>query len=260
MYMYLKVPTAKKPIAELDPTPWMSAEHPTGEVLRKLLEFGQRSNNALRKRRGGAVRDETGGKRLRVTDICDIVRESGVRQALVLQAKAEETARSGDDALAKFCTSHGTLRLQEHLNAAWAVLDAPKKLQAPPTRIEKLRDCALSRQCTCGGVWKAGAALVLQDDPEDTALVGRDVCCALAVGARRGVHMGIVGVPGCGKSMLFQPLEDIFELFEPRADVGVLGREAGVAAEEDAVARRLDNHRRPERRVAIVQPAAGEVL
>jgi hypothetical protein len=47
---------------------------------------------------------------------------------------------------------------------------------------------------------------------------------------------------------------------EALADVGVLRRETGVAAEEDMVARRADRHRRPQRRVAVLQPAAGEVL
>lgn len=216
MYEYLKVPTEKKPITELDGDAWASPLHPRGDMLKRLLAAGQRSSRALQGRtaRRGAQGGD-GEQRFRVVDIFSLVRESGIKQALVLQAKAEEMAKGGDDALAKFCTSHGSLRLQEHLNAAWAVLDAPKKLQPPPSRIDKLSTHAREGACVCGGVWKGGAALVLRNNHEDLNLFGRDVCRALLVGARRGVNMGLVGVPGSGKSMMFQPLESIYETMAP---------------------------------------------
>ena len=47
---------------------------------------------------------------------------------------------------------------------------------------------------------------------------------------------------------------------EALADGGVLAGQAGVAAEEHTMARRLDDERRPQRRVAVLQRAAGEML
>ena len=40
----------------------------------------------------------------------------------------------------------------------------------------------------------------------------------LALGAKRGVNMAIVGEPGCGKSMILQPLEEIFRTMPPPED------------------------------------------
>ena len=169
------------------------------------------------KRRGG---EEEGAvtKRVKVSDVYEIVRSGGFRHALALQAHAEKLANDGDPTLARFCTTHGTSRLQDHLNAAWAVIDAPRALSAPPTRLAKLQECATKRQCVCGGVWKAGAALVLQNNGEDPKEFGMMVCRALSVGARRGVNMAIVGEPGCGKSMILQPLESIYRTMAPPED------------------------------------------
>lgn len=37
-----------------------------------------------------------------------------------------------------------------------------------------------------------------------------EVCRALEVGARRGVNVAIIGEPGCGKSMPFEPFDGIY--------------------------------------------------
>src|SRR5215475_2535663 len=44
------------------------------------------------------------------------------------------------------------------------------------------------------------------------------------------------------------------------ADRGVLVGEPGIAAEEYRLARRANDHRRPQRRIAIVQPTSREML
>ena len=230
MYEYVRKPSAKKPLSELDAEFFLSAAHPRGNALRRLLEAGAASSRALAGKRargpGGRGAAQTSGeaapgetaKRIRVADIYDIVRAGGFRHALALQAHAEVLSRQGDVSLARFCTSHGTTRLQEHLNAAWAVIDAPTSLVPTPTRLEKLKECAMYHRCVCGGVWKAGAAFVLENNGEDAALFGRDVCRALALGAKRGVHMAIVGEPGSGKSMILQPLETIYRTMPPPED------------------------------------------
>ena len=227
MYEYVRKPSAKKPLSEMDAEFFLSADHPRGGALRRLLEAGARSSRAYGGRRAraasgagseaGSVPTET-PKRLRVGDVYGVVRSGGFRHALALQAHAENLAQQGDPSLAQFCTTHGTVRLQEHLNAAWAVLDAPRSLAAAPTRMAKLRQFASSEPCICQGIWKAGAAFVLVNNGEDTKLFGRDVCRALALGAKRGMNMAIVGEPGSGKSMILQPLESIFRSMPPPED------------------------------------------
>ena len=41
MYSYLRVPGPKKPLAELDPTPFYSPGHPQGDDLKSILELGE---------------------------------------------------------------------------------------------------------------------------------------------------------------------------------------------------------------------------
>ena len=41
MFSYIKTPSAKKPLSELDPEVWLSVDHPRGDVLRRLLEAGE---------------------------------------------------------------------------------------------------------------------------------------------------------------------------------------------------------------------------
>ena len=110
------------------------------------------------------------------------------------------------------------MRLQEHLNAAWAVLDAPAGLVPPPTRMGKLEDAARRAPCVCGGIWQTAAAFALANNNEDPHVFGRDICRALAVGARRGLNIAMVGEPGSGKSMILQPLEKIFRSMPPPED------------------------------------------
>ena len=218
MYQYIRSPTAKKPLSELDAEIFLSLDHPRGDTLRRLLEAGARSTH----NRQGAPRSASGAegvgrvsKRMRVADVYELVRAGGFRHALALQAHAEGLARQGSSTLAEFCTTHGTARLQEHLNAAWAVIDAPGAMVAAPTLLAKLRECASSRGCVCGGTWKAGASFVLENNGEDVPRFGRDICRALALGAKRGVNIAVVGVPGSGKSTILQPLEAIFSTLPP---------------------------------------------
>ena len=91
-------------------------------------------------------------------------------------------------------------------------------MEVPPERLAKLRHCATHGLCTCGGVWKPGAAFVLENNAECPNKFGHDICRALALGARRGVHIAMIGEPGSGKSMILQPLELIYKSMPPPED------------------------------------------
>lgn len=51
MYEYLRVPTKKKPVFELDPTPYFSVNHPQGDALRDVLTKGQRAKGLQGRRK-----------------------------------------------------------------------------------------------------------------------------------------------------------------------------------------------------------------
>lgn len=80
------------------------------------------------------------------------------------------------------------------------------------SRMDLLRSAARDGSCTCQGVWAPGALQVLQHAGEDVPKFCQDMCRALELGACRGVNMAIIGEPGCGKSMLFEPLDLIFSV------------------------------------------------
>lgn len=57
-----------------------------------------------------------------------------------------------------------------------------------------------------------GATLVLENNGESPVQFGHDVYAALALGAKRGVNMAIVGGPGMGKSMVFESMDEVFNV------------------------------------------------
>ena len=91
MYQYVRKASSKKPLAELDPEFYMSPEHPRGDPLRRLLESGEKCTRMQAGKwrgassSGGGDPDPAGSearasKRVRVSDIYDVVRQGGFRQ------------------------------------------------------------------------------------------------------------------------------------------------------------------------------------
>ena len=214
MFAYLRCPTPKKPLPELDSSPFWSADHPTGDLLQRLLaagakaDIGQRGKKRKASGSGQAAGDEHQLK-FRTADLYGLVKRTGIRTALDLRAHAQSLAENGDVSLAEYCTVSGTA-LQERVDAAWGVHDAPRDLAACASdRVQKLR-LAADWPCKCCGRWLPGALFVLGNNGEDPMRFGHDIYEALAVGAKRGLNMAIIGGPGMGKSMVFESLDTIF--------------------------------------------------
>ena len=214
MYMYITTATTKKPIHEIDDEIYHSPHHPRGDELRSLLQAGHRVNNALGARKRNPKNDdeaEEAQKRVRSGDIYELVAEQKLRTVLDVQSQAAENAAKGDTRLAKFCTSVGVDKLGEIIRSATAVVEAPAALALrASSRMDRLRKAGSDGACSCEGQWIPGATRVLQNNGEDVKQFCGDVLRALDLGPCRGVNMALVGVPGCGKSMLFEPFDQIF--------------------------------------------------
>ena len=226
MYRYVACQSVRKPLSELDAELFLSLQHPRGQLLQRLLEAGDKHDHIV-KRKACKRTDPTAqspatpaldvpdGKRFRAGDLYSLVKGTEIRNAAALQTQAQQLANDGKPALAEFCTVRGSISLQELLDAAWAVHDAGvATLQSRPSdfRIGKLRAAARDSQCVCGGIWLPGALRVLAHNNCSAAEFGHDVFRALNLGAKRGVNLAIVGPPGCGKSMLLEPLEVMFKV------------------------------------------------
>ena len=219
MYAYLTRPSTKKPLSELDAEVYLSPLHPRGDALRKLLAAGEVHWRAVRGRDAAAgasaQSDGTGHrhKRFRAGDVFGLVRDGGVTSTLELQSRACASALQGDMRLAEFCVSMGEDRLTQLVHGATAVVEAPQRLlTGRATRMDMLRRASADMACVCRGTWIPGAKRVLENNNEDVALFCRDVCRALEHGATRGTNIAVIGAPGCGKSMLFEPFVGIFDV------------------------------------------------
>lgn len=215
MYVYLRFATPRKPAMELDQTPFFSEDHPRGDLLQRLLETSAHAACGHKRFHGGA---STGGtedanKRFRPAEVYEFTVRTGVRTYAEFLVKANDAASQGDKALAEFCTVHSQVDVQQYLDQAWAVREAPQRaLLARATRLDRLKEAAGSMRCVCAGVWIPGAYRVLALNGEDARVFGHDVCRAFSLGARRGANMAVVGRPGCGKSMLFEWMDQVFRV------------------------------------------------
>ncbi|CAJ1454062.1 unnamed protein product [Effrenium voratum] len=203
MYSYITAPTTKKPLAALDAEVFLSVDHPRGDALRQLLEAGAIAARALNGRQHKQQAEEAPQrapqKRFRSGDIFTLMEERNLQNVLDLQGLANSLAQQGNPRLAQFCTSMGEDRLGQLLNAARGVMEAPTRVaMRQHSRLDTLRDAAMTSPCTCSG--------------SSCSSFCQDVCRALQLGARRGVNLAIVGVPGSGKSMLLEPLDGIFQV------------------------------------------------
>ena len=211
MYVYVKCPSPKKQLAELDQDLWHSEDHPRGQTLQDLLNVGLQAVRRFHKRGGNCVGSGE-GRRFKAGEMYALVKETGVRTVPDLQMRAHAAAGQGDSRLAEFCTVNTEDDLQKYLDGAWAVIEAPTRgLRSDSERVQKLHR-ATSSACTCGGVWVGYVVFVLQNNGEDVKAFCSDVIEALTKGACRGVNMAIIGPPGCGKSTVFDALDLIFEV------------------------------------------------
>ncbi len=157
----------------------------------------------------------TSSKRFKRGDIYGLVVKTGARSAIEVQAIAQSNSDKGDHRLAEFCTSCTEDKLAELVRSAVAVIEAPQQLALKSsTRMDRLRRAAADAECCCNGVWMHGAQSVLVHQGENVPAFCRDVCRALELGACRGVNIAIIGEPGCGKSMLFEPFDRIFKVIQ----------------------------------------------
>ena len=121
MYTYLRAPSRKKPLQELDAEVYLSPLHPRGAALTELLEAGARSLRMQGGRSAGVAAavlgSAAGGKRPRAPSIYELVEAKRFRTALDVQCFANAEAAAGRTALADFCTRNGP-KLQEAVDNA----------------------------------------------------------------------------------------------------------------------------------------------
>lgn len=151
MFAYLRSPTAKKPLPELDPEPYFSEYHPQGEALRKLLRMGA---HLLKARTNLApTKSQVIGPppvRSHFATVFNWVVDNGLRGqtgAMQLQVDAVEQLLAGNARLLEFCHRHQH-DLEDKIDHCWTVAGASQRL----ARCKTLRRDLLLQAATPGGL------------------------------------------------------------------------------------------------------------
>jgi hypothetical protein len=234
---YLITPTAKKPIGELDRSPFYSEGFPTGPRLTNLIAAGRRLAASLESRRrkaagygseaaeapdgegnaeeGSKGQGEAKGKgkgkgRPRAPQIYDVVVDHKLSSMEDLEALAEKMAEEGDRSLARY-VSKNAQKVPAQIMSALKISGAgAKAAEMKKTRIQKLTEVSTEVACICGGAWPPAAESILRNNGHVVSEWKVDVCLSLILGAARGYNLACVGNGGCGKSFLMEPYEMIF--------------------------------------------------
>ena len=136
MYQYLRSPTDRKPLSELDPTPFFSPGHPKGDDLTELLRMGERFIGVRAQQRRGRKRgspevdggDEAHGRAIRSQfgSVFQWVIDKGLRGergAVQFHVDAVAELKAGRPHLLDFAKKYAE-GLEDQLEFCWHVAEA----------------------------------------------------------------------------------------------------------------------------------------
>jgi hypothetical protein len=223
MFKYLRVPTSKKKVHELDAAPYFSADHPQGDELQELLAKGEQY---LTVRVAKAPSNPaTPQIRSHVGIVYNWVIERNLRKrkgAEQLQMDAVAELREGRPQLLEFVKKHRH-SLEDELEFCWQLYETPERMQRlDKSRIEILLEVATGdgRLCENGD----GACSNMYNAVLDYQGVCQLEFChvifnALHHGRRKGNAVMIVGGKDTGKTTVTEPARDIFHCMStPQSD------------------------------------------
>ena len=226
MFQYLRAPTSRKPLHELDPQPFFSDGHPEGDALKELLAAGERYKQVRAHRqqlRAGEAGDASMEARSQFGLAFNHVIHNGLRKrkgALQFQVDAVSAFRAGKPKLLEFAKRHSH-DLEEQLDLCWALEGAPAALRRVDTPRERLLLAALTDgECVnggsmCGQTYNA----IVTYQSIDATTFRHKLYEALVHGRKKGYPLMIVGGNDTGKTTITQPAAVIFKTMPtPQAD------------------------------------------
>jgi len=202
---YICEPSAKKSIADLDPSPLVSRDHPPLAGRRRTTDATPPADEAV------DMTDEKRRKLRKMTpeEFYNVV----VDQGLQTRADVMEYAKV-DRRLVGFSMTYGR-RLDEFLRQAHELMRGGRPPERP-TRGAKLGAAAASG-CVCGGHWGSAATAVLrvQGLQADFAVA---MARAIESGRNKGCNVWLSGATNRGKTLLLSGLSAVFAIFENPAE------------------------------------------
>ena len=222
MYNYLRVPTKKKPLFELDAAPYHSPLHPLGDELRELLKQGEKY---MKVRRGGATEsDDTPKVRSQFGIAYTWIISHGLREregAVQFEIDAVAELKAGRPQLLEFAKKHRG-SLEDQLDFCWSLNNAPARLlRLGKAKLELLLEAAYPDQVCANGHNNCSTTY--------NAILTHQRACpvefchllydALEMGRSKGSSLMLVGPRDTGKTTVTEPARLIFiTMSTPQAD------------------------------------------
>ena len=236
MYQYLRAPTPRKPLSELDPDPYYSPGHPKGAKLKELLERGEKYIGLRGKKRPRAeaqkqLPSDAKAPRSQFGTVYTWVLEHGLRGAVGATQFHLDAAREWSEGrahLLEFAKRCGDA-LEDQLEFIWHVSEAPSRLVRLGRPREELLAAAAwldapveasTAGCSNGtGTCRSMYDNILQHQGIDAAEFCHLIYNALRYGRRKGNAVMLVGGPDTGKTTMTLPAGHIFKTMDtPQAD------------------------------------------
>jgi hypothetical protein len=227
MFCYLRCPTIKKPIHELDPEPFFSPTHPQGEKLRELLKNGDKYKVIRQQKKAQAADGSDGNGAIPVRSqfgiVFNWVTEKNLRKrkgAKQFEADAVTELKAGRPQLLDFCKKHKNC-LEDQLDYIWELADAgldvhrlektlldllveAAKFDSTP---EQLAEACKNKGCSCCQTYDK----ILDHHRLDASKFCYELYETLKYGRRKGNAFMVVGGRDTGKTTVTQPLEEIYK-------------------------------------------------
>ena len=221
MYQYLRCPTKKKPLFELDATPYYSPRHPEGEVLRELLAYGEKFVGIKRRKVEGSgdvvIRSQFGLA-------YNWIISNGLRKqagAVQLEMDAVKELKAGRPQLLDFVKKHKSC-LEDQLEMCWSMHEAPQRLaRLSKTRLQLLLEAAAPEKACANkhGQCHFTYNSVLAHQEVASNEFCHSVFTALERGRSKGSALMIVGGKDTGKTTVTEPARLIFNAMKtPQSD------------------------------------------
>ena len=221
MYNYLRKATTKKPLYELDPTPFHSPQHPQGDLLRELLQRGERYQ---RVRHSKATASGDAPIRTQFGIAYKWIIDHGLRKragAVQLEMDAVQELKAGRPQLLEFVKKFRAT-LQDELEFCWSLHEAPTRLERmAKTRLDLLLEAGLPEQTCCNGHGDCASVYnsILTHQGLSTPEFCHNIFDVLEKGRCKGGALMVVGGNDTGKTTVTEPARLIFQTMKtPQSD------------------------------------------
>ena len=221
MFMYVRVPTAKKPLHELDAQLFLSPGHPEGAELAELLKNGAKY---MQVRSGRQPGEASGSMSSTIAIVYNWVIDKKLRKrkgAMQLEADAVSEMTAGRPKLLEFVRRHQD-NLEDQLEFCWRLHEAPRRMERLSlSRVEILRDYAFADHACSNGHSRCGEHYnrILHHQGVTPTIFIDMLYDALDRGRQKGNAVMVVGGKDTGKTTVTEPARVIFKsMATPQAD------------------------------------------